>query len=82
MSSGEPRSTTVGAIAGVGAFLAIGCPVCNKIALVLLGTSGALTVFGPLQPLIGVASLLLLVVTLAWRMRLWRQGASCPTTRG
>jgi hypothetical protein len=82
VASGEPRSTTLGTIAGLGAFIAIGCPVCNKIALVLLGTSGALTVFGPLQPLIGVASLLLLATTLVWRMRLWQRGAACPTARG
>ena len=46
-----------GPMASIGAFLAIGCPVCNKIALVLLGTSGAMTVFAPLQPVIGAVSL-------------------------
>jgi len=75
--SGEPQSTTLGTVAGLGAFLAIGCPVCNKIALLLLGTSGALSIFGPLQPVIGGVSLVLLVVTLVWRMRLWTQGATC-----
>ena len=30
-----------GSVAGIGTFLAIGCPVCNKVALALLGTSGA-----------------------------------------
>lgn len=73
----EPRSTTLGTIAGVGAFLAIGCPVCNKIALLLLGTSGALTVFAPLQPVIGAASLVLLAATLVWRMRMRALGAAC-----
>jgi len=69
----------LGTIGGVGAFLAIGCPVCNKIALVLLGTSGALTVFGPLQPVIGAASLGLLAATAAWRLRMRRRGDACPT---
>lgn len=32
--------TTLGTVASFGAFLAIGCPVCNKIALILLGASG------------------------------------------
>jgi hypothetical protein len=80
--SNEPRSTTLGTIAGVGAFLAIGCPVCNKIALLLLGTSGAMTVFAPLQPLIGAASLVLLSATLVWRMRIRARGAVCVRPGG
>ena len=76
-TTNEPRSTTLSTIAGLGAFLAIGCPVCNKIALLLLGTSGALTIFAPLQPVIGAASLVLLAATLVWRMRMRAQGAVC-----
>ncbi len=38
----DRRGTTLGTVASVGAFLAIGCPVCNKIALLLLGAGGAL----------------------------------------
>ena len=71
------EGTTLGTVAGLGTFLAIGCPVCNKIALVLLGASGALTVFAPLQPLIGAASLGLLAGTLAWRFRLRARGGAC-----
>ena len=73
----EARGTTLGTLAGFGAFLAIGCPVCNKIALVLLGTSGALTIFAPIQPLIGAASLILLAGTLAWRLRSRARGGAC-----
>ena len=72
------RSTTLGSLAGFGAFLAIGCPVCNKVALVLLGTSGALSVYAPIQPFIGALSLALLVVTAAWRLRLRATGNVCP----
>ena len=58
--------TTAG---GLLSFLAIGCPTCNKIIVLLLGTSGALTVFEPLQPLLAVASfaLLLLAIWIRWR---------------
>ena len=73
----ESRGSMLGAIGGFGAFLAIGCPVCNKIALVLLGTSGALSLYAPIQPLIGVASLALLAGTLAWRLRLRARGGAC-----
>ncbi len=69
--------TVLGTAAGIGAFLAIGCPVCNKVALVLLGTSGAMTIFAPLQPVIGAASLALLAGTLAWRFRLRARGGAC-----
>jgi hypothetical protein len=77
-AAAQGRSTTLGGLAGFGAFLAIGCPVCNKIALLLLGASGALSVYAPIQPLIGAVSLALLVVTAAWRLRLRATGYACP----
>ena len=76
-AAGGGDGTTLGAVASLGAFLAIGCPVCNKIALVLLGTSGAMTVFAPLQPVIGAVSLILLAGTLAWRFRMRARGGIC-----
>lgn len=50
-------------------FFAVGCPVCNKLVLVLLGTSGALTWFEPVQPLLQVAAVALLGWALAVRLR-------------
>lgn len=41
-------------------FFAVGCPVCNKIALLALGASGALQFFEPVQPYLAVASIVLL----------------------
>lgn len=78
----ERRSTTLGSLAGLGAFLAIGCPVCNKAALVLLGTSGALNIWAPLQPLLGIASLALLAGTLVWRLRVRARGGTCAVPSG
>ena len=63
----------------VGVFLAIGCPICNKIALLLLGTSGALNLFAPIQPILGAASVALLAATLAWRITLRAGPAACST---
>ena len=77
VGTARAEGTTLGTVAGLGTFLAIGCPVCNKIALVLLGTSGALTIFAPLQPVIGAVSLGLLAGTLAWRFRLRARGGAC-----
>jgi hypothetical protein len=48
----EGRSGILGGVGGVFSWFAVGCPVCNKIALLALGYTGALTYFAPLQPLL------------------------------
>jgi hypothetical protein len=54
---------------------AVGCPVCNKLVVLALGASGALTYFGPAQPVLGLLSVGLLLYAL--RARLAGE-ASCP----
>lgn len=54
---------------GVLSFLAVGCPICNKIILVLIGTSGALTFFEPIQPFLGIAAISLMGLALSIRLR-------------
>lgn len=54
---------------GLLSFLAVGCPVCNKVVVLLLGASGALTYFEPVQPALAVAALALLGLALALRLR-------------
>ncbi|WP_245788732.1 hypothetical protein [Amycolatopsis marina] len=51
--------------------LAVGCPICNKIVIGLLGVSGALGLWAPIQPALAVLSLAVLVVAvvLQWRNR-------------
>ena len=73
--------TRVG-LASVGAFLAIGCPICNKVVVALLGVSGALSVFAPIQPIIGAASIALLAGSLAWRLRDRALSAALAARRG
>ncbi|MGI8914762.1 MAG: hypothetical protein ACR2JY_13445 [Chloroflexota bacterium] len=60
------RQTTAG---GLLAVLAVGCPICNKVVVLLLGVSGAPTYFQPIQPLLGALSLLLLGYALWLRLR-------------
>lgn len=48
---------------------AVGCPVCNKLVVAALGTSGALTIWAPLQPLIAMTALVLLGYTFLRRLR-------------
>ncbi|MGH1502341.1 MAG: hypothetical protein ACRBI6_02185 [Acidimicrobiales bacterium] len=50
-------------------FLAVGCPVCNKIVLLAVGSSGALRWFAPIQPYLALASIALLVWALVYRLR-------------
>jgi protein-S-isoprenylcysteine O-methyltransferase Ste14 len=61
----EARSFTVG---GLLAFFAIGCPTCNKLVLVALGSSGAITWFEPVQPVLALAGIVVLVWALHRRL--------------
>lgn len=64
----ERRRRRLGTAGGLLSFLAVGCPVCNKVVLLLLGTSGAMTVWAPVQPVLAVASVVLLAVATAQRL--------------
>jgi hypothetical protein len=69
--------TRLGTLGSFAAFLAIGCPTCNKVALILLGAGCAASIFGPIQPVIGAVSIALLAGSLIWRMRLRARGGGC-----
>jgi hypothetical protein len=76
----DERSARRGGIGGVLAFFAVGCPVCNKLVVLALGTAGAHTWFEPAQPILGVGSIALL----AWALRARLQGeraCAVPTER-
>jgi hypothetical protein len=62
-------SARVGGVGGALSFFAVGCPVCNKLVIVALGTVGARRWFEPIQPLLAAASMVLLVVALRARLR-------------
>ncbi|MDX2356403.1 hypothetical protein [Dietzia sp. PP-33] len=70
----RPALVTVGVFT---AWFAVACPVCNKIVLLLLGTTGALGVWAPLQPWLAALSLALLTgaVVYRWRARPCGDGA-------
>ena len=77
-STEESRRFTVG---GLLAFFAIGCPTCNKLVIIALGTSGAITWFEPVQPVLSLAG----IAVLAWALRRRLSGeVSCvvPAVRG
>ena len=62
---------------GFVSFLAVGCPVCNQLVVGLVGTSGALSWWAPVQPVVGLIAGGLLVWTLRYRLRTYQLEA-CP----
>lgn len=58
-----------GVAGGALAWFAVGCPVCNKLVLLALGYSGAITWFMPVQPFLAVGALLLTGLALVQRLR-------------
>jgi len=64
---------------GLLSFFAVGCPICNKLVVVAIGMSGALTYFAPIQPILAVLSVTLLAEALRRRLR---TEASCPVAAG
>ena len=66
IASQDAKRFTVG---GLLAFFAIGCPTCNKLVLIALGTSGAITWFEPVQPFLAVAGIAILGYALRRRLQ-------------
>jgi hypothetical protein len=70
------------AAAGAGSsflgLLAVGCPVCNKLVVALLGVSGAFNYFAPMQPFLGAAGLLMAGAALFVRLRGAQRACATP----
>ena len=78
-TGGLDRPSRFGSLGGLLSFFAVGCPICNKVVVIALGTSGALTWFAPVQPYLGVIALGLL----AWALRVRLRGeVACPLEAG
>ena len=71
----DERAARKGGVAGMLSFFAVGCPVCNKLVVIALGTVGARRWFEPVQPLLAVASIVLMAVALRTRLR---NADACP----
>ncbi|MDV8015518.1 hypothetical protein R4P70_29800 [Rhodococcus sp. IEGM 1241] len=65
-SSAAPSRIGIGSNAL--SLLAVGCPVCNKLVIMTVGVTGALNVWAPIQPVLGLISLCLMAA--AFRQRL------------
>ena len=62
---------------GFVSFLAVGCPVCNQAVVALIGVSGALSWWAPVQPFVGLLAVGLLLYTLRKRLNTYKL-ATCP----
>ena len=71
----DAPSSRSGLVGGFLAYLAVGCPVCNKVVLLALGSAGAIQWFAPVQPLLALAGVVLLGYALRRRLAGER---SCP----
>ena len=68
-SADDKRTSRFGIAGGMLAWFAVGCPVCNKFALLALWYSGAITWFAPVQPFLAIGALFLTTGALIWRLR-------------
>ncbi|MGI9624480.1 MAG: hypothetical protein ACR2PK_16735 [Acidimicrobiales bacterium] len=74
LTEAEERTTVWG---GFVSFLAVGCPVCNQAVVALVGTSGALSWWAPVQPVVGLLAVSLLLFTLRKRLHTYEL-VGCP----
>jgi hypothetical protein len=75
----DERPARVGGVGGALSFFAIGCPVCNKLVVLALGTVGARQWFEPVQPLLAAAPVVLGVLPLGLVAALRQQVHGCAS---
>lgn len=54
---------------GAGSFLAFGCPICNKLLVLLFSATALITYFEPYRPMLGFVSVVVLSGALYWRIK-------------
>lgn len=73
----QVQGSRAGMVGGLLSYFAVGCPVCNKLALLALGYTGALQWFAPAQPFLAAGG----IVLLSWALhRRLRGEISCSVT--
>ncbi|MCP5029618.1 MAG: hypothetical protein GY929_25380 [Actinomycetia bacterium] len=76
-AEGDEAQQTRTVWGGFVSFLAVGCPVCNQMVVALVGVSGALSWWEPVQPLVGLLAIGLLLAALRQRLATYEL-TSCP----
>lgn len=54
---------------GILSTFAVGCPICNKLVVLAIGTSGALNIWAPIQPVLGAGALAVLAYAVIRRLQ-------------
>ena len=63
------KCTTATYSGAIGSILAFGCPVCNKLLVLLFGATALLTYFEPYRHMLGFASIAMLGGALYWKTK-------------
>lgn len=69
MSDQNPKQLKMGSVGALLSYFAVGCPVCNKVALIAFGYTGAIQYFAPIQPYLALAGIALLAFSLWARLK-------------
>jgi hypothetical protein len=64
----EEKSIKIGGVGAILSYLAVGCPVCNKLVLIALGSTGAIKFFAPVQPYLAWLGVFLLAFAVQQRL--------------
>ena len=68
ISDQNPKQLKIGSAGALLAYFAVGCPVCNKLALIAFGYTGAIQYFAPIQPYLAIVGIALLALSLRVRL--------------
>ena len=68
-------ATRTGIFGGALTSLAVGCPTCNHLVVLALGTTGALAWFAPIQPFLALIGLAILGGAILHRVWLLREAS-------
>ena len=68
-------ATRTGIFGGALTYLAVGCPTCNHLVVLALGTTGALAWFAPIQPFLALIGLAILGGAILHRVWLLREAS-------
>lgn len=77
-SSNKCNYTATGG--AIGGFFSFGCAICNKLLIFLLGLSGVIAYFMPIQPILGVISITMLSYAVYMQLRNFKMSTCQKTT--
>jgi len=75
----DRKPTTVSAYGGLlGGIMAFGCPLCNKVFVLAIGTSSILNYIEPYRPILGMISVVVMGAAVYLKAKTSLGAAACP----